>query len=116
MGFVYADVTLRGPGGERTLRMLVDIGTVFTWVPGRIARELGARVRGTIRMETADGRIVERTLGELEVEVLGRLATRLIVFGEEGEEALLGVDTLEGLLIEVDPARRRLVPLEAARA
>jgi len=108
MGFVFADVTLRGPGGSRTLRMLVDTGSTYTWVPRGLARELGALERGVVHLRTADNRIVERILAELEVEVLGRRGTRFIVFALEGEEPLLGTDTLEGLLLEVDPTQKAL--------
>jgi len=108
MGFVFADVTLRGPGGSRTLRMLVDTGSTYTWVPRALARELGALERGVVHLRTADNRVVERILAELEVEVLGRRGTRFIVFALEGEEPLLGTDTLEGLLLEVDPTQKAL--------
>lgn len=116
MGFIYVDVTLRGPNGERTVRMLVDTGSTFTWVPETLARELGARVIRPVSLRMADNRTVERTLGELEVEVQGRMATRLVVFGHETDMPLLGADTLEGLLFEVDPVEGKLRPLSYALA
>jgi predicted aspartyl protease len=42
--------------------------------------------------------------------VNGQAEIRLVVFGNEGEEPLLGADTLEGLLLSVDPVKHRLVP------
>jgi predicted aspartyl protease len=42
--------------------------------------------------------------------VNGQAVIRLVVFGNEGEEPLLGADTLEGLLLSVDPVKHRLVP------
>jgi len=116
MGFVFSDVILRGPGGSRTLRMLVDTGSTYTWVPEAIARELGALERGVVHLRTADNRLVDRILGELEVEVLGRRGTRFIVFALEGEEPLLGTDTLEGLLLEVDPTHHVLKRVDVALA
>ena len=116
MGFIHVDVTLRGPGGIRTLRMMVDTGSTFTWVPEELARELGARVIRSVSIRLADNRSVDRTLGELEVEIQGRLATRLVVFGRKGEMPLVGADTLEGLLFEVDPVEGRLKPLPSALA
>ena len=67
-------------------------------------------------MRLADNRRIPRQLGEIEVEILGRRATRLIVFAHEGEEALVGVDTLEGLMLEVDPTERALRPVPFALA
>ena len=96
--------------------MLVDTGATLTWVPEAIARELGARELGPISIRVADNRVIERRYGELEVEIMGRRATRLIVFAQEGEEQLLGVDTLEGLLLEADPVERTLKPLPHALA
>ena len=116
MGFVYADVILRGPGGSRVVRMLVDTGSTYTWVPETIAGELGARFLGEVPVRFADNRVVPRRIGELEVEIMGRRATRLIVFAHEGEEPLLGVDALEGLLLEVDPTEKRLKPVPTAFA
>ena len=116
MGFIFADVILRGPGGSRTMRMLVDTGSTYTWVPEGIARELGALERGVAHLRTADNRIVDRILGELEIEILGRRGTRFIVFALEGEEPLLGTDTLEGLLIVVDPVERTLKRVDVALA
>jgi predicted aspartyl protease len=42
--------------------------------------------------------------------VNGQAEIRLVVFGNEGEEPLIGADTLEGLLLSVDPVKHRLVP------
>ena len=116
MGFIYVDVTLRGPNGARSVRMLVDTGSTFTWVPETLARELGARVIRPVSIKVADNRTVDRTLGELEIEIQGRMATRLVVFGHDADTALLGADTLEGLLFEVDPVGGKLRPLSYALA
>ena len=115
-GSVCVDVKLQGPNGSRTVRMMVDAGSTFTWVPEGLARELGARVVRPISIRVAATRRVERTLGELEVEIEGRTGTRLVVFGNEGEMALVGADTLHGLLFEVDPVEGRLRPLPYALA
>lgn len=96
--------------------MMVDTGSTFTLVPEGLALELGARVLRPVSLRVADNRAMERTLGELEVEIEGRTATRLVVFGHEGDMALVGADTLEGLMFEVDPVEGRLRPLAHALA
>src|SRR3972149_629563 len=109
MGLVHADLTLRGPGGEVKLtRILVDTGSSYTGVPETLARRLGAREREIIPLELADGSVVHRMLAEIEVEILHRRGTRFIVFGHEKDSTLIGVDTLEGLRLEIDPVRHRL--------
>ncbi|WP_225876105.1 hypothetical protein [Infirmifilum lucidum] len=39
---------------------------------------------------------------------MGEKATRVVVFAEEGDAEVLGVDALEGLRLEVDPVTRQL--------
>lgn len=56
---------------------------------------------------------MEREVGETVVRVAGNRAIRMVVFGGESDPALLGADTLEGLLLSVDPVAKRLIPAEA---
>jgi len=117
MGLVHADLRLHGPNGEAGLtRVLVDTGSTYTWISGTLARRLGAREREIIALELANGDVVHRMLGEIEVEVLGRRGTRFIVFGEAKDSTLIGVDTLEGLRLEIDPVRHRLRTAQTALA
>ena len=111
MGFIHIDVAFRGPGGNRTLRMLVDTGATYTWIPEAIARELGSKAVRRVRARLGDGRDIERTLGELEVEILGRRGTRFVVWAERDDATVVGVDTLEGLLLGVDPVEHTVKPL-----
>lgn len=110
MGAIHADVTFRGPGGVRTRRMIVDTGATHTWVPDALARELGVRIRRTIAVRLGDGRIVERTMGELEVEIQGRSGTVPVVLGLVDDASVVGVTTLEILLLEPDPITGALRP------
>ena len=45
------------------------------------------------------------------MRVDGRAVIRIVVFGDEGTEPLLGADTLEGLRLGVDPVGLRLIPV-----
>jgi len=47
------------------------------------------------------------------IECLGRRATSIVVFAEEGENEVLGLHELEGLGLEVDPVTRKLRESEA---
>ncbi len=68
------------------------------------------------RFRTIDGKIVEREIGEAVIECLGERATRIIVFAENGDAEVLGIDALEGLRLEIDPTTRQLKKVEALLA
>lgn len=117
MGEVYADATFRGPSGRRaTLRLVVDTGSTYTWIPARVARELGVEPVEVGTFYLADRRRIRRRVGEVEIELAGRRGTRFVVFARERDANLIGVDTLEGLLLYVDPVGHRLRKRKGARA
>jgi predicted aspartyl protease len=58
----------------------------------------------------ADGRRIERDIGYALVRAGGAEAPDLVVFSEPGDMVLLGVHSLEGLNLRVDPVRKQLVP------
>ncbi|MFN3476955.1 MAG: retroviral-like aspartic protease family protein, partial [Candidatus Methylomirabilales bacterium] len=90
---------------------LVDTGASYTVVPGSLLARLGVIpcVRDTFLL--ADGRRIERDIGQTWVRVDGRSVITLVVFGEEGMESLLGAYTLEGVRLLPDPVNRRLIPV-----
>ena len=60
----------------------------------------------------ADGRRIEREVGETRIRLDNRVRTTVVVFGDEESEAILGVVTLEELRLGVDPVGRRFIPVE----
>ena len=117
MGEVFGRATFSGPAGRRrTLRLLVDTGSTYSWLPTRLARYLGAVPQRRIGFEMANGREVWRPVGILDVAILGRRAPTVIVFGRRGDGSHLGLHALEGLTLYVDSARRRLRRGRKARA
>ncbi|TLZ50663.1 MAG: retroviral-like aspartic protease [Methanobacteriota archaeon] len=109
MGEVYAEATFHGRGGRtERIRLLVDTGSTFTCIPAPLARELGVTPAGKVVLELANGRRVQRTVGDVDIEILGRRMPRRIVFGRPADASLIGVDTLQGLLLDVEPATHRL--------
>lgn len=95
------------------LQALVDTGATFTMVPRSVLRGLGVPVTETSRFRLAEGRTIEREIGETQVQLDGRTVRTVVVFGDEGTEARLGVYTLERALLAVDPVGQRLVPTDA---
>ena len=117
MGEVTADATVRGPrGASATLRLVVDTGSTYTWIPAKVALQLGIQPLEIATFYLADGRRVRRRLGEAEVQLLGRHGTRFVVFARKGDANVIGVDTLQGLLLQVDPVEHRLRKRRSAQA
>lgn len=101
--------------GQRfdVIEALVDTGSTYTVVPASLLRGLGIAPQDRIEFELADGRIIERDIGEARIRVDSRSATTLVVFGDEGVSSLLGAYTLEGVRLAVDPVNQRLIPIRA---
>jgi predicted aspartyl protease len=47
------------------------------------------------------------------IESSGEKATRIVVYADERDAQVLGVDSLEGLGLEVDPTSKRLKKVES---
>jgi predicted aspartyl protease len=99
------------PGEVRELtNVMVDTGSEYNWVPGAILRELGVAPMRLDRFETADGRVLERSVGFAMIHAGGRQAAAAVVFAEPGDMILLGAHGLEGLNLRVDLMKKELVP------
>jgi predicted aspartyl protease len=89
---------------------LVDTGSEYTWVPRSLLEAAGIVPRREQAFMLADGRRLEREVGYALVRTAGAEAPDLIVFAEPGDLILLGVHSLEGMNLKVDPVRKELVP------
>jgi predicted aspartyl protease len=116
MGDVFADATFHGPEGQETLRLLVDTGSTYTWIPATVAKRLGIVPRAVMPFDLGQRPHVRRRIGEVEVEILERRATRIVVFARPDEEPVIGHETLQGLLLHVDMDRHCLVSGMPVRA
>jgi len=90
------------------LELIVDAGSMYTWIMRERLDLIGVRPSGTRRFRTIEGRTVERGIGEAVIECLGERATRVVVFAERDDVEVMGVEALEGLGLEVDPVTRQL--------
>ena len=79
-------------------------------------RELGIEPMARVRFRTIEGRVIERDIGETIIECMGKKATTIVVFAQEGDAEVLGAYSLEGLRLEVDPVTRQLKKVEALLA
>jgi predicted aspartyl protease len=102
----------------RVPKILVDTGSEYTWVPGRLLQRLAiAREKKDVRFVMANGEQITRSVGFAIVHVDGSFTIDEVVFGEPGDLTLLGARTLEGLNLRVDTQLKKLVaagPVPAA--
>jgi len=88
---------------------LVDTGSECTWVPRPVLESLGVAVEKRRAFIVADGRRIEREIGYVIIHVAGTSTTDEVVFSEEGDFPILGVHSLEGLNLRVDPVKKELL-------
>jgi clan AA aspartic protease len=93
------------------LEGIVDTGAIYSVVPRRILEELGVKPVERRRFK-AFGGYVERDLGEVGIELMGRRRTITVIFGETDDAIVLGVTALESFGLEVDPVRGTLKEAE----
>jgi predicted aspartyl protease len=113
MGFVQVKVGLEkisGAAQRREIELLADTGALYSIVPANFLRELGIEPRERMAFELADGRTIERDVGEARFYCDARASVSSVIFGEEGDASVLGVVTLEELGLQVDPVGKKLRP------
>jgi carbon-monoxide dehydrogenase small subunit len=117
MGTFQVEIEIGDPQGERWEKLLVtvDTGSIYTSVPRALLARLGVQPYSKARFRLADGRVVEDDIGQTWIRLDGKSAIRMVIFGNEGSEPLLGADTMEGLLLAPDPVNKRLIPVEGLR-
>jgi predicted aspartyl protease len=92
-------------------QLLVDTGSEATWAPRKVLEQLGIQPEKKHRsFVMANGQVITRTVGYAIVEVTPQFKTvDEVVFAEDGDLALLGARSLEGLNVRVDPEGKQLV-------
>jgi predicted aspartyl protease len=95
------------------VELLVDTGATYTVLPASVLNSLSVTPIRIARLKLADGRVVERPVGEVGIEIEGfRASATPVVFGDEGVY-LLGSVTMEQLGLSPDPVSKSLKPTEA---
>jgi predicted aspartyl protease len=114
MGVTHINAVLRGPTGvERQVRFLVDSGATYSMIPHGIWQDLGLEATRSVDVVLADGTVLARGVSECFITLPGLGAGHSPVFlGEPGDEALLGVITLENMGLVLNPYTRTLHPMK----
>lgn len=98
------------PERREPVKLLVDSGSLYTWISGTLLGELGVRPTEHRRILTIDGKTTERGAAEVLITLDGRTLHTVCLFGQPGDLEVLGAYTLEGFGLAIDPVQRRLIP------
>jgi predicted aspartyl protease len=101
-------------------RLMVDMGAESTWIDATVLDAIGIeRRKKDLQFQLASGQIVSRSVGYAVLTVDKAETVDEVVFAERGDLQLLGARALEGLNLQVDSRRKRLVaagPIVSAAA
>ncbi len=115
MGITRLPFTVAHPiDEERSARveLLVDTGAVISFVPRHILEKVGIPKRSRRAFRLANGQVIERDTGVAIFGWNGYSSGAPVVFGEPGDESLLGVTALEAMGLQVDPLTKTLKPTD----
>ena len=100
---------LAAPTQTEEVSLLVDTGATLSWIPRALLEKLGVKAFSRLPFTLADDRRLERDTTAVLLTIDGRKAPVQVAFGEDGEEAVLGATSLEGLGFMVDPIGEKLI-------
>jgi clan AA aspartic protease len=113
MGFTYVKAKVCNPAEPSRcieVELLVDTGAIYTVIEKQKLKEIGIEPYEKREFNTVDNRTIEREVGGIIIELEGRKAHTVAIFGEN-DKSVLGVTTLEELGLEVDPITKKLKPM-----
>lgn len=109
MGLTYIDGTVANDRGvRRKVSFSVDSGASYSLLPAKVWKALALKPKRILRLTLADGTVVSRKVSECQIALEGHEGHTPVVLGEPGDDALMGVVTLENLGLVLDPFRREL--------
>jgi predicted aspartyl protease len=111
MGLTYVKGTVTGPSKKKAAaKFLVDSGAKYTLLPLSAWKAIGLRPKRRLTFTLADGTEIERNISECYIRLPQGEGHTPVILGERGDEALLGVITLEEMGLILNPFQRSLQP------
>src|SRR6266436_5117217 len=95
---------------------LVDSGAIYSLVPASVLKKLGIHAYREVEFVLADGKKIFRKVGDAYFEYKGNGGSAPVIFGEKGDEPLLGATTLESIGLALNPFTRQLYPIRMLMA
>jgi clan AA aspartic protease len=114
MGMTYAELIVKKTHDDRNqieVRFLIDSGAVYSLILKVDLEKLGIQPHRRMKFVLADGAEIERRVGDAYFEWRGEGGAAPVIFGEKGDEPLLGATTLETLGLVLNPFSRELHPM-----
>ena len=108
MGITKATVTIVGDSAIKEVELIIDTGSILTWVKSDILKDLGGKPRREKEFRTIEGKVIRRKTGPATIRYDGAEADVEVVIGEETDAEVLGVTALESLGLQVDPVTLKL--------
>jgi len=111
VGLTYIEGVVTGPAGaSRSVRFMVDSGAKYSLLPVADWRAIGLAPKRRMTFALADGTLIDRDVSECHISLPQGDGHTPVILGEAGDEALLGVVTLEILGFVLNPFNRTLQP------
>jgi predicted aspartyl protease len=98
------------PSRFAEVKALVDTGASYSWISRSRLEPLGVQAVRRQKFRTSEGRTVERDLVAVWVASSGFSGLAMVVAAECDDTEVIGVHTIEGLGLAVDPVQKRLAP------
>ncbi len=112
MGITYIEGAARGPSGEEAeVSFLMDSGATYSLLPESVWRPIGLEPTREMTFTLDDGTRVERQISRCYLVLPQGEDYTPVILGEPGDEALLGVVTLEILGLVFNPFSHTLRPM-----
>jgi clan AA aspartic protease len=112
MGITYIEGQVKGPRGKPAdVKFLVDSGAIYTLLPETVWKAIGLKPKRKMSFTLADGTPVNRSVSEVYIKLSQGEAHTPVILGQENDQALLGVVTLEILGLVFNPFNRTLHPM-----
>jgi predicted aspartyl protease len=113
MGITYIDGSVTGPAGKKvSVRFLIDSGATYSLLPQKDWMAIELTPKRSVTFSLADGTQIQRNVSECHMAFPQGDGHCPVILGEAGDEALLGVVTLEILGLVFHPFNRTLQPMK----
>ncbi len=115
MGFTSVKVGVANPANPAKavkVELLVDTGAMYSIVPRSLLEQLKIRPEGTKSFTLATGDRIRREVGGAVYKFDRVVGYASVIFGEKGDQPLLGVTALEDMGLQVDPVSKKLKSAE----
>lgn len=101
----------RPSGKQETVSFLIDSGATYSLLPKPVWKTIGLEPKRKLIFALTDGTAIERSVSEAFVVFPQGEAHTPVILGEKGDQALLGMVTLEILGLVLNPFDRTLHPM-----